>query len=75
MDLTFEQTQCKSFDILNFEFLMQSNKNKQKTKVATVHHLMDEHDFRLFVDDHKEIHVKKEDLEELHGKNEKKHAD
>ncbi len=54
---------------------MRSNRNKQKTKVVTVHHLMDEDDFGMFVDNREELHVKKEDLEELHAKNEKKHAD
>jgi len=58
----------------NFEFLIESNKNKQKTKAIAICRLMNEDDFEMFVDDQEELYVEKEDLEELHAKNEKKHA-
>lgn len=35
---------------------------------------MNEDDFEMFVDDQEELYVEKEDLEELHARNEKKHA-
>ncbi len=64
----------KALTCSNFEFLIQSNKNKQKTKAVAIHHLMNEYDSRVFVDDQEELCVEKEDLEKLHAKNEKKHA-
>ncbi len=75
MDLTFEQTQCKNFNMFKFWIPHANHMNKQKTKVVAICRLMDEDDFGVFVDDQEELHVKEEDLEELHAKNEKKHAD
>jgi hypothetical protein len=44
----------KTFTCSNFEFPISSNKNKQKTKAIAVHHLMNEDDSGMFVDDQEE---------------------
>jgi len=54
---------------------MGSNEKKQKTIAATIPCLVDEDDFKTFVNDHEKLGAENEDLEELHVKNElKQHA-
>jgi len=48
---------------------MGSNKNKQKIKVVSTFHLVNEDEFERPKNNHEELFAKNKDCEELHAKN------
>jgi hypothetical protein len=52
------------------DFPWEATKRNKKTKVVVVLHLADEDNFGTFANDHEELRLENENLQELHAKNE-----
>ncbi len=68
-DLTLSKCNVKA-SCSNFGFFMGSNKKKWKTKAAAVPCLVDEDGSKASINDHEELGVENDDLEELRVENE-----